>query len=253
MGWQAVARGDLRSGVRSRGLWLVVGVAVVTMLVLGRFVSRGRVLTGAVLFETNARTFGLLLTLLFAPVLGLVVGNGALSHGRTAERGDAGDKLSARDRFIGTVLGRTGVLAVALLAAFAPVAVAWVVQSGPPALYELLVTVLAALALGLLFVAVGIALSTVTADRRLAALGGAGAFGLLYAWPLLPALSGVGVPFAVLDRFWLVLVVGDVADTLFALREARLTDSVTGLVVLGALVGGLLAVSYRRFSRRTCG
>ncbi len=247
MTWRAVARGDLRNGLRSRGLWAIVGVAVVLLLVLGRFVSRGRFLTGAVLFETNARTFGLFLTLLLAPVLGLVLGHGALSRGSVAGRGE---NRSTHDLFVGTVVGRTGVLTVALLAGFAPVSVAWVVQSGTAALYEILVTVLAALALGLVFVAVGIALSTLTADRRLAAAGGIVAFGLLYAWPVLPGLVGVGVPFVVLDRFWLVFVVGDVTDTLFALREPRLTDSVSGVLVLGALVGGLLAVSYSRFSRR---
>jgi hypothetical protein len=84
MAWRAVARGDLRDRVRSRGLWEVVGI--VLLLVLGRFVSRGRFLTGAVLFETNARTVGLFLTLLLAPVLGLVppllgpTGRGAAGH-----------------------------------------------------------------------------------------------------------------------------------------------------------------------------
>jgi ABC-2 type transport system permease protein len=270
MTWQEIARTDIEAGVRSRSLWAVVVVFLVAMLVLGRFVARGSLLSA--LFDTNARTFALFLTLLFVPVVGLLVGHRALvrAHERTTadgddespetvdgeprdeddentEQGDSGP--SGRDLFVGTVVGRGVVLTVAVLAGFLPVFVAWVVQSGTAALYEILVAFLVAVVLGLLFVGLGVAISTVTASSARAAAGAAGAFVGLYTWPFLPSLVGVDVPFALLERFWLVFLVGDLSTTLFSLRQGEVPAAILGALLLSALVVAPLALGYVRFRR----
>jgi len=289
--WRRVARADIRAGVRSRGLWVVVALFVVLMVVFGRFVARGTL--PSALLDTNARTFAFLLTVLFVPIAGLLVGHEAVvrAHERAIENvptgtddttgsddgatGDAstgtGDTetetggnedpaesgeteradsgVESRALFVGTVVGRAVVLTVAVLGGFLPTFVVWVTQSGAVALYEILVAFLVAVAFGLLFVAVGIAISTLTARRGPAVAGGVGAFVGLYAWPFLPGLVGVEVPFALLERFWPVFVVGDVSTTLFSLRQGEVTSSVLGVLVLGVFVAAPLAFGYLRVER----
>ncbi len=270
--WHRVARVDIGAGVRSRGLWVVVALFVVLMVVFGRFVARGTL--PSALLDTNAQTFAFLLTFLFAPIAGLLVGHGAVVHaherasentstetddatgsddGATetggnedpAESGEAeraDSEVEPRALFVGAVVGRAVVLTVAVLAGFLPTFVVWVTQSGAVALYEILVAFLVAVAFGLLFVAVGIAISTLTARRGPAVAGGVGAFVGLYAWPFLPGLVGVEVPFALLERFWPVFVVGDVSTTLFSLRQGEVTSSVLGVFVATPLAFGYLRV-----------
>ena len=219
-------------------------VAVLLMVVLGRFVTRGSVRSA--LFDTNARTFALLLTLLFVPVVGLVVGHRALERAR--KRTTTGES-TGHDLFVGTVVGRVAVLTVAVVAGFLPTFVVWFVQSGTAALYEILVAFVVAVVLGLLFVGVGVAISTLTTSRLRATAGAAGAFVGLYAWPVLPSLVGVEVPFALLDRLWLVFLVGDLSTTLFLFRQGEVTSAIAGAVVLVALVAAPLALGYARVRR----
>jgi ABC-2 type transport system permease protein len=249
MTWRTTARADIEAGLRSRGLWAVVVLFLVVVLALGRFVARGALL-GA-LFETNARTLTLVLTVLFVPVVGLLVGHRALgrAHERTDNPGAVGGKTARRDLFIGTVVGRTVVLGVFLLAGFLPTFVVWFVQSGTHALYEMFVAFLAATALGSLFVAVALAISTVTASTVRAAVGEGVTLVGLYAWPLFPSLVGVSVPYSLLERFWLVFLVSDLSTTLFSLRQGELTASVLGVVVLAVLVTAPLAFGYARLKR----
>jgi ABC-type transport system involved in multi-copper enzyme maturation permease subunit len=309
MTWQDIARADIEDGVRSRGLWAVVVVFVVLMVVIGRFVSRAGLPVGA-LFDTNARTFAFLLTLLFVPVVGLLVGHRALLRAHERNRppreqsddagtpgddadnetstvdaesdgpdtagtdaesdgpdtggtdaesdepdttgetgGTTGGTETSQDLFLGTVVGRTVVLAVAIFAGFLPTFVVWVAQSGVASLYEVLVAFLVAVVYGLLFVGVGIAISTLTTNRARAAAGAAGAFVGLYAWPFLPGLAGIDVPYALLDLFWLVFLVGDLSTTLFSLRQGEPTSAILGVVVLGLFVAAPLTLGYVRFNR----
>jgi hypothetical protein len=305
MSWQNIARADVDAGLRSWSLWAVVVVFFLILVVFGRFVARGSLLSS--LLDTNARTFALLLTFLFVPVVGLLVGHRALGRARERARrreltgddtsdGDAdemetstaeasetdapdADKpetdtaegnseaqaddeaatdggtetgigpATSHELFVGTVVGRAVVLMVAILAGFLPVFVAWVAQSGTAALYEVLVAFLVAVVLGLLFVAVAIAISTLTASAGRAAVGAAGVFVGLYAWPFLPSIVGIDVPFAVLEQFWLVFLVGDLSTTLFSLRQGEVTAAILGTFLLGVLVAAPLAFSYHRLRR----
>jgi hypothetical protein len=323
MSWQNIARADVDAGLRSWSLWAVVVVFFLILVVFGRFVARGSLLSS--LLDTNARTFALLLTFLFVPVVGLLVGHRALGRARERARrreltgddtsdGDAdemetstaetsetdapdADKpetdtaegnseaqaddeaatdggtetgvgaqaddeattdggtetgvgpATSHELFVGTVVGRAVVLMVAILAGFLPVFVAWVAQSGTAALYEVLVAFLVAVVLGLLFVAVAIAISTLTASAGRAAVGAASVFVGLYAWPFLPSIVGIDVPFAVLEQFWLVFLVGDLSTTLFSLRQGEVTAAILGTFLLGVLVAAPLAFSYHRLRR----
>ena len=244
MTWQGVAREHFDDGVRSRSLWVAVALSFIFVLLFGRFASRGGVLSGSALFDTNARTFLFFLTVVFVPVFAFVTSVTAL---HTRADGDS------RDAFVGTVVGRLGVFSLAVFVAFFPVFVALFSQSGTAAVSEALVALLGAVLFGLLFLALGLAISTLTANALQAAAGAVVVFLVLYAWPFVLDAIGLGVPHAVLEQVWVVFVLGGIVTTLFSLGQGSLSSSLFSLVVLGAGVVGALAIGYVRFDAQTAG
>lgn len=246
MNWQEIAGENIREGVRSRAIWATVAVFFIFLLVFGRFASRESLFTGGALMQTNARTFAFFLTFLFVPIVGLLVSYTALHHAR--------ERLSETDTdsdavFFGTVMGRVGLLSLVLFIGFLPAFVVLLAQSGTASLYEVIATFVGAVLFGLLFVAVGVAISAVAVTRVQAAFGAVGAFVVLYAWPFIPEIVGVSVPHGLLERFWLIFVFGDTVGTVFALRQGTVSSSVLGVVLLGLAIFAALALSYVRFDR----
>ena len=246
MNWEAIAGENIREGIRSHALWATVAVFFIFVLVFGRFVSRESLFTGEALMQTNARTFAFFLTFLFVPIVGLLVSYTALHHARNrlAETEASNDAV-----FFGTVAGRAGLLTLVLFVGFLPAFVVLLAQSGTASLAEVIATFVGAVLFGLLFVAVGVAISAVAVTRLQAAFGAVGAFIALYAWPFIPGIVGLSVPHGLLERFWLIFVFGDTVGTLFALRQGTVSSSALGLLILGLAVVAILALSYVRFDR----
>lgn len=258
MTWQAIAREDIEDGVRTWSLWQVIGLFFLFLLVLGKFVSRESILTGGALVDTNARTFAFFLTFLFVPIVGLLVSYTALH--RTGERdadsdenanGDEDDYDYEDDRqdiYLGTVAGRAGLLAIGVFVAFLPAFLLLFIESGLTSVYEVFATFVAAVLFGLLFVAVGIAISAVTGSRAQAAVGAVLAFLLLYAWPFLIQAVGINVPQSLLEAFWPIFIFADVVETLFSIRQGDLlTSSLIGVLILVVLIAVPLVIGYSQF------
>lgn len=247
--WQDIARDDIEAGLRSTNLWRVVGIFFLFLLVFGKFASRESILTGGALLETNARTFAFFLTFLFVPIVGLLVSYTALHR---AGEGDDATEESRRDVFLGTVAGRAGILGVAIFVTFLPTFVLLLIESGLTSVYEIFATFVAAVLFGLLFVAVGIAISSLAKSTAQAAAGAVVAFLVLYAWPFLIEAIGISVPQAVLESFWPIFIFADIVETLFSIRQGDLlTSSLLGVLILAVLVAAPLAIGYYRFELPT--
>jgi ABC-2 type transport system permease protein len=235
MNWRELAREEVQAGVRSPAPWVVTGLFVAFVLLLGRMVSRGSLLAGSGLLEANPRLAGFFLTFLFVPIVGLMVSY-------TALLGEyENDRVSTQELFLGVVAGRAGVLSVVVFAGFLPAFLVLLVQSGITAVLEVFLRFVAAVLFGLLFVAIGVAISTVARSRLQAAGGAVGAFLVLYAWPFV-----LPVPHAVVETLWPVFIFGDTVSALFSLRNGELGTELLGPLVLLVLVGTALALGYLR-------
>lgn len=266
MNWQDIARSEIEDGLRSTGLWVTIGIFFLFLLVFGRLAGRGSFLTGGVLLDTNARTFAFFLTFLFVPIIGLVVSYTGLHRARariddfaSARRATAdeeGDSDAAdvedptRAVFLGTVLGRVGLLAVAVFIALLPVILVLLAQSGTAAISEVFATFVGAILFGTLFVAIGLLISGVTSSRAQAAGGAVVAFLVIYAWPFVLEAIGLGLPFSVFEQVWVVFLYGNIEQTLFALRRGDLlASSSLGVLILAVVVAAALAISYHQFEQ----
>jgi len=251
--WRAIARNDARKGIQSPVVWGITVAFFLLTLIIGRFVSRESLLTGAALAETNANTTLLVLVFLFVPVAGLAISVPSIVRARQRETVDLSTDDSSRELLAGTFAGRAGVLAAAVFVGFLPAFLLLILQSETVPVFAVFNFFVSALLLGLLFVAFGLAISSFARSRRQAIAGGVVAFLLLYAWPFLPSIVGLGVPQSVLERFWLVFVFGDVVEALFSIRQGELTGSLFGLVVLALFIVLPLAASYAGLERLTEG
>lgn len=246
MTWRDIARHDIEKGVRQTNLWRVIGIFFLFLLILGKFASRESILTGGALLETNARTFAFFLTFLFVPIVGLIVSYTALH--RAGERDETDAEDDRRDIYLGTVAGRAGLLAIGVFVAFLPAFLLLLIESGLTSIYEVFATFVAAVLFGFLFVAVGIAISSVARSRAQAAGGAVLAFLLLYAWPFLIQGIGISVPQSVLEAFWPIFIFADVVGTLFSIRQGDLlTSSLLGVLILVVLIAAPLAIGYSQF------
>jgi ABC-2 type transport system permease protein len=250
MNWREVARDDAREGVQSLGLWALTGGFFLLTLFIGRFVSRDSLFTGGALAGTNANTTLLVLTLLFVPVAGLFVSVTSILRAREDDDRDLSTEEDRRELLAGTFVGRAGVLSAAIAVGFIPALLVLILQSQGLALLAALISLLAAMLFGLLFVAVGVGISALARSRAQAIAGGVVAFLLLYAWPFLPGIVGLGTPQALLEQFWLVFLFGDLSETLFAFRQGQLlTGHVLGPLILAVDIGIALAAGYVGLNR----
>lgn len=245
--YSAIARADAREGVQSGGVWAITGLFLLLMVLVGRFAARGGFLDAGALADANAQTFVFLLTVLFVPVLGLAITVQSIVRARSEDLVDLSTEAGRRDLLIGTVLGRWAVLSAAVVVGFGPALVLFLFQSQGVPLTAVVISLLAAILIGLLFVAVGIGISAIARTEWQARAGGFLALFALYAWPFVPLVS---VPTALLERFWVVFIFGDLVDALFALRQGSLAlSSLFGFVVLGLFVVVPLAAGYSQLDR----
>lgn len=153
-----IARKDFADALRSRAIWFAVSVFVL-VLVLGvsipLLVFDDPAPSDVISFSQNPATSLLL------PIIAVMLGYRSIVGER--ERGNARFLLSfphsRSDVVIGKVLGRSSVLAVAILAGFLAVAVLVATFAGTPPIRNLLAFTLVTLYAGSVFVAIAVGVS----------------------------------------------------------------------------------------------
>ncbi|ELY59571.1 ABC transporter, partial [Natronococcus amylolyticus DSM 10524] len=188
----AVAKKDFRDAVRSRTL-LVLTALFALFTVGGAYLASwaAEVLDGGA--ET---TLDLIIALqtpagYLVPIIALVVSYAAIAGER--ESGSLkfllGLPHTRRDVVIGKILGRTGVVGVSILVGFAFGLIGLFAFVGSVSLVDYLGFTLVTLLFGLVYVCIGVGLSSMTRSTTKAAIG---AFGLIvffwFAWSILVQL-----------------------------------------------------------------
>jgi len=219
MTWEAVARKDFNDAVRSRTLWVVGGLFVVLAVAASLlFAVLGS--SGTVSQSAGRRTMVNLVLFLRAPagwlvpITALLVGYKAIAGER--ESGSIKLLLSLpherRDVMFGKVVGRTLVVAAAIVGGFGAALVVGLVlyQGTAPLLFLAFVAVTVAFATAYVSIAVGF--SAVTASASRAAAGAVGTFAFFnFVWSVLPnavyfVLEGSPVPDAGAFPTWFVFL-----------------------------------------------
>lgn len=188
----AVAKKDFRDAVRSRML-------LVLTVLFGLFTVGGAYLASwaAEVLEGGAETtLDLIIALqtpagYLVPIIALVVSYAAIAGER--ESGSLkfllGLPHSRRDVVVGKILGRTGVVGVSILVGFAVGLVGLFAFVGSVSPVDYLGFTLVTLLFGLVYVCIGVGLSSLTRSTTKAAIG---AFGLIvffwFAWSILAQL-----------------------------------------------------------------
>ncbi|MDG5758338.1 ABC transporter permease [Natronococcus sp. A-GB1] len=188
----AVAKKDFRDAVRSRTL-LVLTALFALFTVGGAYLASW----AAEVFEGGAETtLDLIIALqtpagYLVPIIALVVSYAAIAGER--ESGSLkfllGLPHTRRDVVIGKILGRTGVVGVSIVVGFAFGLIGLFAFVGSVSLVDYLGFTLVTLLFGLVYVCIGVGLSSMTRSTTKAAIG---AFGLIvffwFAWSILVQL-----------------------------------------------------------------
>lgn len=180
MSWRVVAKRTLLNPYRTRYLWILLGiVALLFGLVTHSFT---RVSSGIASMSLGASLVGV--GFMFVPLIAI-----ACSYGTIAERRQNGSLRvmlsyphSRRDIVLGTLLGRSVLIAGLVSFGFLVACAVALVESGLPSVRPFLLVWLAALLLGIAMtgLAVGISASSRTTNR--AALTSFAAFLLFFIW-----------------------------------------------------------------------
>ncbi|MCO8244440.1 ABC transporter permease subunit [Haladaptatus sp. AB643] len=188
MSWIVIARKDFEDAVRSKTLWVITVLFVV-------FTAGGLYGIQLAFEDLSANAAVRFLDVpagLIVPLAAIVVAYLSIA----GERESGSIKLllglphSRLDLVLGKLVGRTAVVAVATVVAFASAAVVLVVYYGTFPVVKLLLMGLLTFLLGLVFVAIAIGLSAMTAKRSRAM---AGAIGLFFLFELLWSIVTTGI------------------------------------------------------------
>lgn len=170
----AVAKKDFRDAVRSRAL-IALTVVFVLFTVAGAYI--GTAVSGLLGDEVGS-TFDLVLALqspasFLVPILAFLIGYGAIAGER--EHGSLkfllGLPHTRSDVVVGKVLGRTAVVAVAILIGFAAGIAALFAFTGSVSPFEYLAFTVLTVLLGFVYVCVAVGISATTKSTTRAAIG----------------------------------------------------------------------------------
>lgn len=214
MSWQAIAKKDFQDSVRSKTLW---GVIAVFFLLIGGIawlaVDSGADAADAII----GGTLGLGI-LFFVPLAGLFIS--IKSVVRERESGTINLLLSlphSRGEMIaGKFLGRSAVIAAAILAGFIPAIVLILIETEVP-VGDLAVFLFVTMLFGVMFVGIGVGFSALFNTETQGTIGGIIIFFALYLWPVVLdrvlGLVGQSIP-TFLERFWLLVMFSDMVNAL---------------------------------------
>ena len=186
MSWLVVARKDFDDAVRSRMLWAIT--AIFLLFTAGAVYVRGSVL-GDTAGLPDAVQFLSAPAGLIIPLTALVVAYLAIA----GERESGSIKLllglphTRADVVLGKLVGRTAVVAVGIVVAFAGAAVTLLVLSGGLPVVDFLLLTLVTVLFGLTYVGIAIGASAFSATRSRAMALAVGAFFLFQViWNIIP-------------------------------------------------------------------
>lgn len=277
MSWTAIAQKDFRDAVRSRTL---LGLTLLFVAFTGGFIyiyssAPQLVTSGPTTSRHSFATLGAALigaVYYLVPLIGLIVGYKAIVGERTSGsiRFLFSFPHTRADLVFGKLVGRTAVVAVALVAGFLAAGLIGLVESLPVASLDYVLFVGLTVLLAFVFVSIAISVSALfrSSSRALSAV--VGTFVLLYIWPLVPTLlryvvNGFSLPSAPAPTWaaFVLLLSPEMAyqHTVAALipKLGMLTDvsgtdpfylqNWFGFVILVAWVVVPLAAGYARFER----
>lgn len=229
MSYAAVAKKDFQDGIRSKMLWALMALFIVSIAGFALWV---------VLQDANvggggggaglALGFSTVLAVLFlVPVTGLVVS--IKSVVRERELGSMKILLSLPhtrgEVIVGKFLGRTGLLTAAILAGYLPAAILFAVGVDGFPLRDFVAFTVVTILFGLTFVAVGLGASALTKTETQATVTGFVVFVGMYAWTWvfgrinssLDLLSGDML--LLVERFWMFYLYTDLTLAISSLWE----------------------------------
>jgi len=186
MSYAAVARKDFQDGIRSKTLWVLMALFLVSvggiawLFTNGAGTSPASDLQVALLFAVSA----LPAILFLVPLTGLIVSIKSIVRER--ELGSIKIVLSLPhsrlEVLAGKLVGRSALLTAAILVGFIPGAVVLSTQFGAFPIYELIALTAMTILFGIAFVAVGLGVSALVSTETRATVLGVAAFVLFYAW-----------------------------------------------------------------------
>lgn len=185
MSWAVVARKDFEDAARSRMLWAITALFVLT--------TAGGMYALNIAFDEQSATSAIRWlgspASLVVPLAAIVVGYLAIA----GERESGSIKIllglphTRRDVVIGKLLGRTGVVAVATVVAFAAGAVVLLVQYGSLPFVKFALLGALTFFFAMVFVGIAIGFSAFTKTRSRAMAGAIGIFFLFqFVWSVVP-------------------------------------------------------------------
>jgi ABC-2 type transport system permease protein len=276
MSWAVVATKDFRDGIRSRALW---ALSVLFILFAGGFTYVFWIipqLLGQRNVPPSGPTVGLISGLsssagFLVPLIGLLIGYKAI----VGERDSGSLKLllglphSRRDVVLGKLIGRTGVVAVAILIGFAAGGIIALLLYDSFALGAFVSYILLTVVLGLVFVAIAVGFSAAMRSASRALYGVLGLFVLfVFVWDFIPTvirfvLNGFTLPNLVSQSDWATFVSLLNPTTAYGYASAALIPELPrsisesapfylqewfGFVILGAWIVIPLILGYSRFA-----
>ncbi len=181
----AVAKKDFRDGVRSRLLWALTAMFVLSIGGFSLLATQSSVEDGGTVALIGMLGISsLIAVVVLVPLTGLVVS--IKSVVRERELGSIKILLSlphTRGEVVaGKFIGRVGLLTTAILSGFLPAGIIFALRIDNFPLFEYVALVLVTILFGVTFVAVGLGISALTRTETRATIGGVAAFFLLYSW-----------------------------------------------------------------------
>ncbi|ELZ09920.1 ABC-2 type transporter [Halovivax asiaticus JCM 14624] len=276
MSYAAVAKKDFQDGIRSKLLWMLMALFIVSIAGFALWaVLQNTDVGGSGDGEAGlAFGFAYVLSILFlVPVTGLVVSIKSIVRER--ELGSLKILLSlphTRGEVIaGKFLGRTGLLTTAILAGYLPAALLFGFGVDNFKMLDFVGFTVVTVLFGIMFVAVGIGASALTKTETQATVAGFVVFIAMYTWNLvfgrvnstLDLLSGNALSFV--ERFWMFNLYADMSTAIASLWTDTDSASVVvfnsttsqpfylqhwfAFVILALWIVVPLAIGYWRFER----
>lgn len=274
MSWQAIAKKDFQDSIRSRTLWVIIGLFLLLIFALSWWATDGNITDTDAFVAVIGGTF-ILGVIFFVPLTGLFISIKSIVRER--ESGTINLLLSLphsrSDMVIGKFVGRSAVLTVAILVGFLPAVILLLVEADVTPLYEIFALLLSTILLGLMFIGIGVGFSALVNSETQATIGGVLIFILLYMWPfIINFILDISVP-DFFERSYLLFLFWDMWAALMSVREDVPNASIVELggnpevgsasvdvaiymqhwfafVILAFWIIVPLAVGYLRFNQR---